>query len=1669
MRRILFVTIINVLMTMNVLGQEKKPDFNFPKDVVRNSEAQLKSALERKDGISMVDALVKIAIAKNKISYELKDEVIAQIEDVINQEKRADFKSILWYLESCIYNDDYDDAKSDSLKRLSLSNKEELQKHRIEEYKSLFRYDALGLRLCPTLYDFLKYRTDGEDYIWSIQNEEDKLGHKLMNEYGKQFYQSYVDYIKDHPNSPWNNAIRNRIGDVEAQNARISYKSQAHSGDQIEVKVTSENARDVELVVYSVTADTKDRYQIDRKKLKKLKSYQVPFDSEETFFNAEKTIMLESLPKGQYYIDVYVNGNKTMDKHVYLYQVFKVDDNAEYQVNNSEKEYITEITVDTKTGVNVDTRNRKRKSHEFVGKPQQSLVQLNVLTDLGIYRPGETLRYTVVCSEATAHEKHVMPNRQIEVRLKDRRYNEVKCDTLTTDDFGQVKGEFVIPTDCENGTFSIVASVKLVSSIVSASHYVKVSEYKTPKFYVDVKDNPSSYLKDHDVIIKGRCLTYSGVPLANNDVKIRVNSTHWWRWAFDVNNNNSVYFEETVKTDKNGEFTLCIKADRLTAISRYYNTEFTVTDDAGETQEAQHSFFVGKLRGLSYNGEKNFLADQPEISLPISLVTSDPDDAVESFRYKLTDVEDTTKVIASGTLKLNDPKLEVSKIASGNYRLLAEIDNAEQNIDANIVIFRSRDTSCPVASAMWIPECGRKVDADGMAHVKIGTAYNSHIFYVAHSSLGLVSQGWLDYQPGIHEFSIQLPEHEKQSATVQFLCYYEGELLHEDIYLENTLSQKKLLLKINSFRDKLTPGSREKWSFSVEGQKPSNRWGGRLALEVLSEAVNKLNMSPWSVNARLLNKANVYVSADRIGYRSNSGYYRSKYLEETRYSLPNLNLYDYYWWTWDQNLSDLNDAIVVGYGVQTTKSARRMAAPMAMAKMPNAMESFVAVEDDAIQEAEANAGIPDPLQQPDFSNINMRESETKVALWEPMIDFDKNGNATVEFDVPLDNTTWRMRAFAFDKEMTVSNTLSELIVAQRPVMVTPSLPRFLRTGDKTILMSNVLNSSEEEQTADVLIDLFDPRTNEVIETKSHVVTVAAGDMKAVGISVTAPDNMTYLGYRIKATVNGAGDGEQQMIPVLPAVTPVVETIPFYLNPNDKDTVIDLSRFPATAHLTYEYCNNPVWYCLDALPSIYDKDATTASAIMHSLYAIALNEGIKKLVKADLPKLEYNSADRDELIKKLCALQNADGGISWFNWDRRVSSEYITYQVLELLGEIRHLGYEIDDESLKNLELRALKYYEAQQLKNLAQQKKYNKKHEYLDFEPYLYLRTLYPRDQYPITDANASLLSKALKAVEKEWRQFSITKRGFVALSLARNNRLTTAKLIIESLRQHAMNDPRRGMFWDNTQQFGFRWYNRTAITAMLLEAFNEVDPRLEEIDQIRKWMLLEKQTTNWGSSSMASEATYAILSTGSEWLRNTESAEYIKEEISNPSALNPQLSSINPKPLTINHQPGSPAWGAVYAQFPSVVKETKAFKLQEIEIRKELYKYVDNKVVAVDQLHIGDKIQVQLTVTTDRDMQYVTIRDSRAACFEPADKTSGYKYSDKAVNPRKSIGYYNDTKDTETRLMIDFLPKGTHIVTYDVFVTNAGEFCTGLAEVTCDYAPQFTAHTAGDIIFIDK
>ncbi len=1542
-------------------------------------------------------------------------------------------------------------------------------------------------------------------------------------------YALFVDYLKRFPDSKYHNNIKNKVNSILSKSFNITFAKHNASNRDIKLRISHRNINDLYLHVFSKSG----------KNYSFIKSYHLSFDQDIPHLRQDTTFLIDPLPCGEFLVFGSFDEerfNPTPNNN-YERNTFFVSDIRGFAINSHSEEPFA-VAVNAITGepiegatlflqqknknVGISDENGKvglhspRNSHNYQFRKGNDIhsqsfsywsnsiyhgTSIDIFTDLAIYRPGETINYAVVvCNQSGVH-RNLQANQKLKVEFRDSNYKQIATDTLTTGADGRASGKFTVPTDRMNGNFSI----KISTGTTSASKRLTVSEYKTPRFIVDFGEAPHNYNTGEDVKIVGKIATYAGMPVANAKVKTSL-SRALWSW---FTSREEFLKQDTILTDNNGNFTLTISHDLFerNGYSRMpycYSVEASCTNSSGETQSATHNFFVGIHRRIKLPDELTHINDKP-LSIPATIESSDPADAHFTCKYRVISASDTTNIVAQGTFKSNSPSADLTALPSGQYTIFVEdASGLAESTKAQLILFRSTDKLSPVARHLWIPECGQTVDSNNAAHITIGTNNdNTHIFYFAASNSKMLSSGWLHFNKGLHTFYFELPFGENEITEINFISFKDYECHQASAQLISKERTKSLKLETTTFRDNLYSGGREKWSFRIIDNH-GNPVKGFAMLALTDMAVNNIKQNIWKISSPNFLQ---FFSNINLPYTQNSSlsYHRSDdFLTEYTASTPYLNYYD-------QHFFQQRFGRMVMY-----KSANSLATSL---RYNSIMKESESVEEEMMLDAAApgsDYGIKSDAEHGAvLDNITLRTGDIKTALWMPNIVSENDGSFHIEFDVPNHNSTWLMQAVAYN-EQTLFNRLEREVVTSKPIMVKANMPRFLRTGDTTALAANLANKTDKEIEFVATIELFDPRTEKILASQAFKHGLAAMSDTSLTINFTAPADADFVGFRIKASNGRFGDGEQVMVPVLSDVDPVIETETFFIDAKTSAHHAMLPNFKNDARITLEYCNNPMWYCVTALPSIFNKDARSSSQLAHSLYALTLAEGVANsnpkiaeainywkaqpkehsaltssleknadlkignllaspwINEAERQTLRMNSLDqlfdkstaetnRQLIIAKLKDLQLADGGFTWIKYDNCKSSLSATTEVLQLMGELFNLGYLTDDSDINSMVGKAVKYMDTQY--NILFRDAQKHKLTFHNFYEYIYIHQ--QLSKYPIPDSNKNYAKRIISDIEKNWGKCSITDKAYQAIVLNREGKKNSARKISESIRQYGITTPNRGMYWDAIDTYWYDEFGKLRNTLVILEALNEVDQRKNEIDEIRKWVLLNKQTNDWGNHSLASHAVYTILSTGSNWLTTSamptisignktvifddidQYLGYARKEILATDAANANI--------TIERTDAdSPAWGAVYCQYAAPVTTIKEKSVDDLSVTKTFLVYDnDGKLKKAKELKVGDKVRIQCTIKCGKSMECITLNDQRGACFEPVEKISHYSIEDNCF-------MYHEIKDSATNIFIPFLNKDTYVIGYDVYVTNPGSFNIGIATIQCQYAPQFSAHSAG-------
>jgi hypothetical protein len=479
---------------------------------------------------------------------------------------------------------------------------------------------------------------------------------------------------------------------------------------------------------------------------------------------------------------------------------------------------------------------------------------------------------------------------------------------------------------------------------------------------------------------------------------------------------------------------------------------------------------------------------------------------------------------------------------------------------------------------------------------------------------------------------------------------------------------------------------------------------------------------------------------------------------------------------------------------------------------------------------------------------------------------------------------------------------------------------------------------------------------------------------------------------------------------------------------------------------------------------------------------AKDESENKRRMALLFDLNKMGNEKQAALKKLKDMQLASGAFEWFKG--MYPDRYITQHILAGLGYLSKIKgsltedeQEIVDKAIGYLDAQINKDYE--EVLKMVREKHTTLEEQHISYTQihYLYARSFF-KTSIPSGFTKAFDYYKAQG--EKYWLKNNRYAQGMLALALFRDGKVATAQKIVTSIKQYALESDEMGMYWK--ESYGYYWHEAPIEThALMIEVAAEVAQDAVMVDKLKLWLLKQKQTTRWSTTKATATACYALLMKGSNWLaessmpvvelgtqklvideKNTEAGTgYFKTSFSG-TEIKKEMADIK-----IQNTSSVVNWGAIYWQyFENIDKVTAANTSLVIEKNLFLHQKTaeGDKLVATDKntLQIGDLVTVRLVIKTDRNLEYVHLKDGRSAGFEPVNVLSQYKYSN-------GLGYYESTRDASTNFFINYLNKGTYVFEYDLRVSHKGDFSNGVSSIQCMYAPEFAAHSSGSRVIVGQ
>jgi len=1420
----------------------------------------------------------------------------------------------------------------------------------------------------------------------------------------------------------------------------------------------------------------------------------------------------------------------------------------------------------------------------YGNRKERTTEQTWLFTDRAIYKPGQTVYFKGILTSKKGNNYKLLTNEKDKIIIRNANYKVIKEIAVKSNEYGSFKGEFTIPQGMMNGQFRLQSN--------KGSLNFKVENYKRPGFKI-VFDTIKDQFKIGDRIkIKGMVEDYAGSAVENAEIKYAIKRRQAFpEWPYY---SNAMYFNHSVeiengnsKTNKDGSFEIEFVAKTEKQFvgkntSFYFDIETDVTDITGETQSASQSLrlsdsyiflsidadekmdignnriVINAVNSSSYELRTNVKVrlfklltpetpllsrdwNQPDIFLmgksefkeyfPKNIYK---DEAQANKLEKTLLIEDEYNIFGEQNILKN----ELNNLNPGEYYLeITAKDKAgnEQKAEKYFSLYSS--VSSKVSNnevlSMFVDKTMAEVGEEII--LSVSSADKSiHVYYEIVNDNYAVVDKWIKLSNSQKNIKVPVKEEYRGGFSIFVIAIKNNRIYSLSENISVPYQNKKLNIKLETFRDYLTPGANEEWNITINDASGKGAIAELLA-SMYDASLDNFAANSWDFNLRKSKRANYkwknssFNTKSSITYSPKSNTYIKPYTEE----YPDFNWFGFQFF---------NPQYVFRSIANNEASQKSVGAMDLMEVKESDVDELLVVDDSAKTEV-------DTKQNKETDLIPLRTNFNETAFFYPQLKTDEAGKTIISFKTPDALTEWKIMLLAHDKELKIGQLVKN-IKAKKELMLLPNVPRFVRQGDELSFTTKLVNLSEKDMDASVEIEFFDAlsmkKLNITEDELSKNVTIGAKSNTSLSWKINIPNDISMLTYRIKAKSEKFTDGEERSIPVLTNRMLVTETMPMFINAKQKKTYVfkDIDKkLKASASIknysyTIEITSNPVWYAIQALPYIAENDNKSIISLFNRFYSNSIsafivnsNPKIKtvfehwKQLSPDsfLSKLQKNSElkaavleatpwvmeseneedqmhrlgvlfdlnklsnDKMNSLDKLENMQLPSGAWPWFNGMQE--DEYTTQKIVLGFARLndRKIISLMSDRTLQNMIKKALRFLDKEvynDYENLKKKHPQSLSSDNLSSSKiqYLYLRSLLIKD-FPLEDDNSNAFNYYLAQAKKYWLKKNNYLQAMIAISLNRLSYRNEGEAIMRSLEERSINSDEMGIYWK--QSNGWHWYEAPIETqAMIIEAFIEIQNQKDLINQMKVWLLKQKQTQSWATSSASVEAVFALLKNDGQRLINDSKDVHIKV---GGKPLNPDENQIKEagtgyfktvwkdaefddakSKIELQNPNDNIAWGAAYWQyFEDIDKVMPANTNLSLEKKLFVEKFTDKGTVIVpfengQKLKVGDKLISRIIIRSDRDMEFVHLEDMRSSALEPVNNISGYKYSG-------GLGYYENIKDVKTDFFIRYLRKGTYVLEYPVFVTQKGKFSNGIANIQSMYAPEFSAHSQGISISVEQ
>lgn len=1389
------------------------------------------------------------------------------------------------------------------------------------------------------------------------------------------------------------------------------------------------------------------------------------------------------------------------------------------------------------------------------GSGEIGYTTLNLYTDRAIYRPGQIVHVGGIAYHKLHWDAEVVDDMPVTLVLTDVNSKEVGTQEVKTDKMGKIAADFTLPQGGLPGNYHLRAKY----NGTYCSTYIRVEEYKRPTFEVKMDEAPDVQWPATEITVTGKAVGYNGVPVREGRVTGTYQFTYPWWWWSRYNDSDKIKFD-TISTDENGVFSIRIPLSSLSdeALRGGLNVcvEVDVLSVSGETRQGYARVPICKkpLR-LYINVPSQQDRDRMKpITMELLSSTGQPTDGkVEWAVYPANERKRTNdEAVMTGTLATVDKQLKfdintLRSLQTGQYEFYAKATSGE-NADSTLgyfLIFGMDDTKLPKVTNEWLYCPDDTFNPERPARIQVGTSLEDVSFYYAIvAGKEVIEERLIPISDELRVIEIPYEKRFGDGASFHYVFMKNGEIYKGDQMLKLTQPDRTLKWEWKTFRDRLHPGDKETWTLSLKTPdgKPAS---AQVMATIYDASLDALASHYWGLFVRRAYNITSLSWSAASNY-SQSRSYASEYMNFA------MKKYDYGDLDFDQFDSDWYRGL--GFGSlrehmlggalsrgMVLEDARVLERPMPMmaksANMAGVVEEEAADEvatqttadsDNVEREEEKEERVATPA-------ASVRTNFNETAAFLPRLKTNAQGDVNITFTLPESLTTWKLLGLAHTKDV-MSTTFEGEAIARKEMMAQLFMPRFLRAGDKAGLRATIQNMTDKEMTGTALLEVFDPETERILLKKQETFTATANGESLITFDYTPDDEHTVVAVRLTANSKTFSDGEQRYLPILPSKTYVTESVEIRADSlgtftTDLSSLFNHNNPTATnRRLTVEYTTHPIWYALQALPSLvepqYDDIVSLATALQAQSLAtyianntprlktlveiwqreqaqgqpalvsrLAEDEELKQIILDETPWLrdaEFEADRKARLIQlfnisqqeaKLSAIAERmenqlrpDGGFSWFP-GMPISSEVMTRVVASELVRLRVMtkNCETLPAEVKRIVNKVLKenvrFIAGKTAEHVREMKKDEKEGATISTASLMYLQYVYTTQHagVSLTSSQKSDIEYLLDHMKGSVAGMDNWERAMAAIVMKGAKRTKEAKLYYESLIEHTTTTPDHGTFFDYAGGSFNPTSHKIIHHVAAMEAVHEMEPENKPLQRgLSRWLLQQKRTQMWESNICTADAIYALMTSNTTELQSSASDDIQlnyasrKVEISRKDA-DEAVSGLGfikkqfvdgeaPKTITVKRNTDSEAWGAVFATYLTPMTDASASSTG-LKVRRE---------VSATKLTVGDRITTRFVITADRNYEYVCLRAARAACMEPGEQLSGYRY-------QGGLGYYRAVRDAHTDYFFDRMPKGTYVLEETAFIDRDGKYTTGLTTVRCLYAPEYGSNTPALELTVEK